>query len=504
MTLLLIGMLVLGHSVMSFALAGDVELPYSADNIFVKHKDNASIIGDYDSVDIGETRYLILPKSAPSIVNLEIVEEQNWSTHIASVNIDDIKSINGVPIKIVRTELPVVHITTDIDAWREWNKEATLKDTPIDGHIIFEDNIEVDDLAVKITRHGNSSWSLSNKRGYNLKFDNKLNLYGMPKSKSWNLLGVGLDKTLSRDYAARTLASELNYPYITQMKYVTLFINGRYVGVYQLTEKPKKVMERAINPKRGDFAITWLDNDTDYAVPINFNNAEFDEDATYMNSLYEYSCNIEVPDKGSDEDFGEDYYQQKVQELIDSLESGSIEKIDLDTWVKYYWLQEFPMNYDAWYRSAYSFYKADEDKWYQGTIWDYDRSWQYCDNRPTVSFSSFDSTIGTYGLYKDLFQNEEFANAAYNYFYTDIVPAIETTRLDLYKHKEAIQYDGELNYEFWKRDRGLISSYLDEVYGTSFDTAYDSFMQYYENREQYLSDNYDNVFKELTNGKFIK
>lgn len=484
----------------------DVELSYGADNIFVKHQCNSGIVGDYDSFKLkDDTRYLILPKNTPDIVNLTIVEEEHWTTHIVPVSISKIKTINKMPIKILRTDLPVLHITTDVDEWSVFDSEKTLKDSDgLSGNVAFEYKPSTMlDMDAKITRHGNSSWSMSLKRGYNIKFDKKVSMFGMPKSKSWNLLGVGLDKTLSRDYASRVFANKIDYPFVTQMQYVTLYVNGRYKGVFQLTEKPKKIMERRMNVNNGDFAVVWMDVDKEFPITVDFKNNEFDEEASYMNGQDKWSVNIVLPDK-EESRFSDEYYKEKVQELIDSLEQGSIDKIDLNSWVKYYWIQEFSMNYDAWYRSAYSFYKADEDKWYQGTAWDFDRSWQYCDNRLCTEFDTYDSTIGNYGLYVDLFQNEEFTNAVYDCFNETIRQAMIDTRNDLIKHKESIRHDGDLNYMFWKEDRGCVTTFMDFLYSTSYDNAYDNFMDYYKKREDFLNDNYDKLLKELTNGKFSK
>ena len=480
----------------------DVELPYGADNIFIRHNVNRRIVGDYDTVTIDGIRCFILPEDAPDKVNLTIVEEQHWKTYIVPVSASKLQSINGIPIKIIRTKFPVVHITSQVDDWREFDKESTEKNVPIECSIAFQqENVSFNKVHVKVTRHGNSSWGMTTKHGYNLKFDEKVSLYGMPKSKSWNLLGVGLDKTLSRDYIARVFAKNLDYPYVTEMQYVTLFVDGRYKGVYQLTEKPKKVMERVINPAHGDFAITWLDNDRDYPIMIDFKHNEFDLESAYMNGVEQWSANMEVPD-ADEAPYPPEYYQKKLQELVDSIEAHSTEKIDLDSWAKYYWVQEFSKNYDAWYRSAYSFYKADEDKWYQGTIWDFDRCWQYCDKKHTVDFSNYEGSIAIFGLYPDLFACDDFVKAVDDCYHEYVIDAMKTTESEVDIHKDFLGDDGYYNYQFWADDRGCITTYLDNVFSTSFEGAYNNFSDYYKNREKYIIDNHEKMLKELTNGKF--
>ena len=91
--------------------------------------------------------------------------------------------------------------------------------------------------SAQIRGRGNSSWLWYDKKPYRIKLDEKHKLLGLGKAKSWVLLANYRDVTDLMNTFVFELGQWLGLPYTNHTRYVELFINGDYKGVYQLTEQ---------------------------------------------------------------------------------------------------------------------------------------------------------------------------------------------------------------------------------------------------------------------------
>ena len=89
----------------------------------------------------------------------------------------------------------------------------------------------------RIKGRGNSSWLYYKKKPYKFKLDSKSKLLGMDKAKDWNLLSNYRDVTDMMNVFAFETARWMGMPFTNHTRFVEVFLNGDYVGVYQLTEK---------------------------------------------------------------------------------------------------------------------------------------------------------------------------------------------------------------------------------------------------------------------------
>lgn len=84
---------------------------------------------------------------------------------------------------------------------------------------------------------GNSTWQ-QEKKPYNIKFDKKVEILGMNKSKHWILLANAYyDRTQLHNATAFEVARITDFPWIQSGEFVELFINGEHLGLYYLCEK---------------------------------------------------------------------------------------------------------------------------------------------------------------------------------------------------------------------------------------------------------------------------
>lgn len=151
----------------------------------------------------------------------------------------DIK-INGEIIgnlKVMQSDIASVFISSDDGGLDVFLKN---KDTIQTGRTLIVDsngNVEYSGNIDKITAHGNSSWSYSDKKSYNIKLSEKSDLYGMGKAKKWMLISNCLDQTLLRNSIGIELSRNAGVNPALDYIYADLYSDGEYKGTYQLFER---------------------------------------------------------------------------------------------------------------------------------------------------------------------------------------------------------------------------------------------------------------------------
>ena len=220
--------------------------------------------------------------------------------------------------------------------------------------------------SAKIRGHGNSTWKtpLTQKRPYLLKFDEPTSLVeGLPAARKWVLLANALDRSMLRNYYAEYLAHNVwnRMRWSPRSAFVTLFLDGKYMGLYGATEKPD------ITPGRiafsGDGFLAEIDSHS--GRPYSFRGID------------RLPFNIREP-KTTDEDYAR--YAEKIIGLEHILygndfsgDDGWTNYFDEASFVDWYLIEEFQKNYDAKFsNSVFMTYDYDEDRLFMGPVWDSD------------------------------------------------------------------------------------------------------------------------------------
>lgn len=90
--------------------------------------------------------------------------------------------------------------------------------------------------SVGIRLRGNST-PYGDKKPYRLKFDQPQSFFGSTPNRSWSLLADYVDPALMRNYAGFELSALFeNLAYTPWHRHVILYLNGKYQGVYLLTD----------------------------------------------------------------------------------------------------------------------------------------------------------------------------------------------------------------------------------------------------------------------------
>ena len=257
-----------------------------------------------------------------------------------------IETENRQAIKDRETEIPA-----KLQIWGEKESESEIMDLTIRGR-------------------GNTSWTDVPKKSYKIEFEKKQSVLGMPKDKDWALIANYYDKSLMRNFISYRLSAALGAFYAPRCEFAELYLNGKYLGVYLLTETIKIGKNRVNIPK----------DDYSYIVEVD-GKYKTGEQVVFSDVLTENgkgkAFRIHDPKNASDEIL--DTVQNHIQNFeffLKTIKSGK--KNDIEDWldveesVKHYWVQEFTKNPDAeFYTSVYfSWIKGETIR--MGPVWDFD------------------------------------------------------------------------------------------------------------------------------------
>ena len=248
-----------------------------------------------------------------------------------------------------------------------------------DGHITIE-------------RRGNSSqWN--DKRPYRFETvdeageNNNVELLGMPEENDWVLYAPWQDKTMIRNVLAYQLSNDMGR-YASRTRYVELYLNGDYQGIYVLMEKIKRDGERVniskLNPDESegdDLTGGYILKFDWFFTGDNIGGFQSNNDGITYNYHYPKPSDI-VPEQ-----------EEYIQNYIDNFENimlspnytdsstGYPSKMNVESFVDFILVQELAKNVDAYRLSTY-IYKDKEsvdDRLTAGPVWDFNHGFGNCD-----------------------------------------------------------------------------------------------------------------------------
>ena len=279
------------------------------------------------------------------------------------------------------------------------------------GTLDFQDEFTV------LKGRGNATWDYD-KRPYSLTLSGNGNLLEMGSATNWVLLANAYDETNLNNKLVLDLASRVGLPWAPESRWVDLYLNGEYNGLYLLTEKVEVHDNRlSIDTNFGDF-LCKIDL-----------NARWD---TLQNPfLTETGRTIEI---SSPETFTkseqveiERLVNQMEQEILSGTDLRSSTIINLDSWVRRYLVDEISGNIDSDLASSYFYYH--DGVFYAGPVWDYDKAFGNEErNQEPCSFvakNAYKSDTYYSPYYSALYTNESFYNRMLDIFRTEFVPILQ-------------------------------------------------------------------------------
>lgn len=308
------------------------------------------------------------------------------------------------------------------------------------------------------------SSSKVNKRPYQFKLSKGRDVLGMGSGKTWILLANHADASLTRNKVAMDLAAEYGLPYTAQSRWVDVVINGQFLGNYLLTEKnheggrrvPLKHTNAVLVEMDNNYcdseppALKWRSGSGNCFVLSDANDGAIPDPTTA-------GGDVTLPDnvKTGWRDFRDQV--TAFEAALKARDWNAVQNlIDVDSFIKYYFVYEFTENPEISRSSIYFWRDPSIDgKIHAGPVWDFDSSLgQYTNpvygGNPDVLYVR---NIGQYrsGLmwYQDLFKMPQFATAASNLYVNELKIPTEESIVKLGRYDTLMKTSASRNFQRW-------------------------------------------------------
>lgn len=292
-----------------------------------------------------------------------------------------------------------------------YEENASITLFTADGKINFrgEDNT--------IKGRGNATWDYD-KRPYSLMLSSAADLLDMGSATNWVLLANATDETNLNNYLVFDLASRVGLPWVPECRYVDIYLNGEYSGLYLLTEKVEVGSERLnLDSSSGDF-LCKFDLESRWTTLRNpfLTNAGRTVELTYPEVVQQ-----------ANESRILSQVNQMEQIILSGTDLNEEKMIDLDSWVRRYLIDEIAGNIDSDLASSY-FYFLD-DVCYAGPIWDYDMSFGNAtrNQEPNafIAKNAIKAEIFVSPYYSVLYENKSFYNRMVEIYRSEFLPVLQ-------------------------------------------------------------------------------
>lgn len=353
------------------------------------------------------------------------------------------------------TNVASMHIDTESSTMDYIHEEKGNKESGViriydaDGKESYTGNLSF------IKGRGNATWTDFEKKPYSLKLEESAALLGMGEAQKWILLANAGDPAIIRNKIVYNFAEELGLAYTADSRWVDLYLNGEYAGLYQLTERNE------VHPERVD-----IGQEDSFLVSLELESRLKDQNYPYVLTQENQALRVHYPENPTKEEL------TKIESRLQSVENAILaedgidpvtgkhwtELIDLDSWVKKYLLEEIFGNGDAGAISQYFYLDGTEElgKLYAGPVWDYDRTmgnavaW-HIQNPQTLIANRLHVTQGwdTPWLYT-LYRCEPFYQRMQELYQTHCKPLLEKLLTErIWNYAEEISQSAEMNKIRW-------------------------------------------------------
>lgn len=314
-------------------------------------------------------------------------------------------------------------------------EEGTLRTYNADGKLNCKVSIE------SLSGRGNNTWDMLDKKPYSLDLTASTDILGMGGSKRWVLLANAADPSNLRNKIAYDFAKAVKLAYSPDAKWVDLYLNGEYAGLYLLSERNEVLENRVDISGENGVLLSWENE----AQLIEKNKAYV---TLKSGKTYRIHYPKNVGNKKKEE------ILNKCQALEDALLSNNQEDlfnlIDLESWARKYLIDEMLGNLDGYLISHYLYYDGSDGKIYCGPIWDYDKTmgnsydkgWQIT-NPNLFVVDRYKSFVFDNGYIEKFLQNEEFSAKIKQLFKDEF-----STKLNDFLHVNIRDYIKEINLSF--------------------------------------------------------
>ncbi|MGE0445052.1 MAG: CotH kinase family protein [Vicinamibacterales bacterium] len=265
---------------------------------------------------------------------------------------------------------------------------------------------------VVIELQGDTSRTLA-KKSYQLELvddqedERDLPLLGMPAHSDWVLHSCGFDPTCMRNALAYGLAKQFGH-YAPRTRFVELFVDDAYDGLYVLVERIRRGRERVDLPRpaatenRGDISGGYLFR-MDLGEGEPGDRIPRDWVSPVTSTIYSYAYPRHDDITGAQKSYLHDHVT-RFETLIrgdawNDPQAGYRQVLDLPSWIDFALLQELSLNVDAYHKSIYlqKWPAARGHKLAIGPIWDFDLAFGTVEFRDARNTQTWAHTRNRFG-----------------------------------------------------------------------------------------------------------
>jgi hypothetical protein len=280
---------------------------------------------------------------------------------------------------------PETYEPSDIACVYIYTDQTIIKDDYVGCKIVAVDKqggecATVSDSLAQIKIRGNST-SNGEKKPYNFKFNDKVNLFGLGKAKKWCLLANCYEKTLIRNKMVFDFADGIGMDYVADNCFVDVYLNGVLQGTYLLTEAVEIGTTRVDLDKTGGDVLFELEPYVGYSNPICFRTPK-------CGILLGYND----PDDPSSELISSvNVFFGKAETALLTRNQTQIEVyFDLNSFINDYIVHEFFKNVD--FNTSSTRYYLKDGILYAGPVWDFDLSAGNCSSTYYTAYNNVGTT----------------------------------------------------------------------------------------------------------------
>ena len=443
---------------------------------YILPEDNEGLsfsVGSYDKS--GSETYLFLPNtvnsehvvvryggSYSSVTGASLIEwNKNSKYFIVDASSETTIKVGSRKLIFMRSVLPAMSIViNDGESIDTINSDKNAKigaKVMIDGAEKATYNLPLTDIQMK-TRGNTTFWP--DKKPYQIKFDKKTDLFGMGKAKKWILSANYYDGTSIKTKLFFDLAEEIGMEETSESVFVDLYIDGDYRGVYQLMEKV-------------EIGTSRVDLKDDYGVIVEMEaSARIGEetDPYFITSLTkkpfvykDYNTDFEdltaenIANISAVRSFVEGYINEFERELYATNQDWEkiLSMIDVDSFILYYYLNEYGEQVDCTLASTYFYIDGPDDVLHCGPVWDFDRVCGFNDPVPknTDYVKNITDSVDNQRVewFKELFRCPEFVKRANEIYSEKIEAAFDTEKVNatIDAYQEMLMPSLRMNHVKW-------------------------------------------------------
>ncbi len=377
-----------------------------------------------------------------------------------------------------------INNTSDFDGKDLWTYLTDDKENDAKGSgAILDDKGNIDNTSVKkIKGRGNTSWD-ADKKGFNITYDDAVEVGTMQKCKKFSIISNFQDASLARNRILYDLADEIGVPYASDSRFMEFYVNGVYMGNYQMCEKVD-VGKNTLMPDIDDEDyLNYVNGDaTNFEFVCEIDSNPSSDDFT-VRAANGNNLTMKAPELSST-DTGYMKVQRFIKgkyDLMWNKVSGGADDvnnyIDIESLAQVYLINELGKNWDAGAGSFFLVYKADENgnyKFYASPVWDYDNSLGNAQgvkgDLDRLGIKDYEEPTGWFAKYKNGYRGPNFLSETVDYcpaldemipvvWFEQFVPALEKrlngtglNRTELYSsdvYKSYLDKSAAMNYIRW-------------------------------------------------------